>query len=379
MKFDYIFINTHPIQYNAPFYRFLSPELNVCVYYLTNNQKRDPGFNRDINWDVDLFGGYKYEFFCSHLFGGNVNKGWGVFSVGLLIRLWREARGQKYIIPAWNPWIFLLSGLIIKMRGGQVILRIETPFNQYFSSDKRLKLYFRYIQIYIWKYISKKFLYIGTQNKLLWQHIGVDNSRLFFAGYCVDNNRFRQNISTGDMLNRNTVKKFLFVGKLSKKKRLDFLVQTFRSATEFEADISLSIVGDGELKNWLLDYIRDIPNIDYLGFKNQSELAEVYDVHDCIILPSGHGETWGLVVNEALNFGLAAITSDCVGSGYDLINDKNGKVFKLDDKRSLIEALHEVRGLRLSRMEIYEENLRILDRFSFGSYKETLISLMNLS
>ena len=379
MKYDYVFINTHPIQYNAPFYRFLSHDMNVCIYYLTNNHRRDPGFKREVSWDIDLFGGYKYEFFNNHLFGRNVNKRFGVFSHKLLVRLWREARGQKYVLPAWNPWIFLFSALVIRIRGGQVILRIETPHNQYFTHSKNFSLYLRYIQIYFWKIVSHKFLYIGTQNKLLWQHIGVENSRLFFAGYCVDNNRFRQDREIDNNSRGNIINNFIFVGKLSKKKRLDFLIEAFKGATHYAADISLSVVGDGELKDWLINNIKDAGNINYLGFKNQSELAEIYNHHDCIILPSGHGETWGLVINEALNFGLTAITSDCIGSGYDLINDKNGKVFKLDDKSSLIQAILNLREMGLSRKEIYEENMSILDRFSYESYKKTLISLKNLS
>jgi glycosyltransferase involved in cell wall biosynthesis len=42
-------------------------------------------------------------------------------------------------------------------------------------------------------------------------------------------------------------------------------------------------------------------------------------VADCLVLPSDHGETWGLVVNEAMACGLPAIVSDQVGCAEDLV------------------------------------------------------------
>jgi glycosyltransferase involved in cell wall biosynthesis len=40
---------------------------------------------------------------------------------------------------------------------------------------------------------------------------------------------------------------------------------------------------------------------------------------DIFVLPSKLHETWGLVVNEAMNFGLPVIVSDKVGCGEDLV------------------------------------------------------------
>jgi len=44
---------------------------------------------------------------------------------------------------------------------------------------------------------------------------------------------------------------------------------------------------------------------------------------DVLVLPSEF-EPWGLVVNEALNFGLDVITSDQVGAAADLVRAEDG-------------------------------------------------------
>jgi glycosyltransferase involved in cell wall biosynthesis len=55
-----------------------------------------------------------------------------------------------------------------------------------------------------------------------------------------------------------------------------------------------------------------------------------------LVLPSSFGETWGLVVNEAMASGLPAIVSDRVGCAPDLIQRaRTGEVFPCGDVRGL--------------------------------------------
>ena len=60
-------INTHPIQYYAPVFKLLhqQPNISVKVFYTygeNSANKYDPGFNRNINWDIPLLDGYPYEY-----------------------------------------------------------------------------------------------------------------------------------------------------------------------------------------------------------------------------------------------------------------------------------------------------------------------------
>jgi glycosyltransferase involved in cell wall biosynthesis len=78
-----------------------------------------------------------------------------------------------------------------------------------------------------------------------------------------------------------------------------------------------------------------------LGFLNQSEIGSAYAAGDVLVLPSrlGAGETWGLVVNEGMQFGLPAIVSDGVGCGPDLIDADSGTVFASGDSLGLASAI----------------------------------------
>ena len=98
---------------------------------------------------------------------------------------------------------------------------------------------------------------------------------------------------------------------------------------------ALVFVGEGEMG----DKLRTLaPDAIFLGFRNQSELAALYDMADVLVLPSGR-EPWGLVVNEAMACATAVITSDRVGCAGDLVTDDCGIVFPNGDENGLAAAL----------------------------------------
>ena len=75
------------------------------------------------------------------------------------------------------------------------------------------------------------------------------------------------------------------------------------------------------------------------GFVNQSQLGRYFAAADVFVLPSEF-ETWGLVINEAMQFGLPVIVSDRVGCRHDLvIPGETGEVFAFGDAEGLTAIL----------------------------------------
>lgn len=84
--------------------------------------------------------------------------------------------------------------------------------------------------------------------------------------------------------------------------------------------VHLLMVGTGPLEEACRAHAtRHRLPVSFAGFLNQSEMPSAYAAADCLVLPSDHGETWGLVVNEAMACGLPAIVSDLVGCAEDLV------------------------------------------------------------
>jgi glycosyltransferase involved in cell wall biosynthesis len=80
--------------------------------------------------------------------------------------------------------------------------------------------------------------------------------------------------------------------------------------------------------------------VRFAGFLNQADIPAAYVAADCLVLPSDYGETWGLVVNEAMACGVPALVSDQVGSAVDLVSPgRTGDVFACADVDALARLL----------------------------------------
>ena len=114
-------------------------------------------------------------------------------------------------------------------------------------------------------------------------------------------------------------------------------------------------------------YIKEnnLRNVHFVGFKNQTELPQYYAMADIFVLPSGIGETWGLVVNEAMCFGLPVIISDMVGCGKDLVkHGENGYIFPLGDVEKLAEYLADLIKNSKKRKLFGKKSFEIIQDYS---------------
>lgn len=195
-------------------------------------------------------------------------------------------------------------------------------------------------------------LYVGCANYRYLRHYGVPPTRLFPVRHFVDNDRFAGAASAaradGSVATlRETwgagagTTVLLFAGKLIEKKRpLDFVDAIGRAARRGAPVIGV-VVGAGPLEDVLRARVgaADAP-VRFAGFQNQTALPGYYAAADCLVLPSDGGETWGLVVNEAMACGVPAIVSDAVGCREDLIeNDVTGASYGLADVDALTDAV----------------------------------------
>lgn len=121
------------------------------------------------------------------------------------------------------------------------------------------------------------------------------------------------------------------------RKNLNWLIRQFNNHPELQ----LTLIGFGKLENELKLIAKE--NIHFIGAVDNENLPEYYQRADVFILPS-LSETWGVVVEEALNNGTPVMVSDRVGCAKDLVNNDTGVVFSLNNK-DFEEKLMEIRDL----------------------------------
>ena len=196
------------------------------------------------------------------------------------------------------------------------------------------------------------FLAIGSANREFYLAHGVDDSRIFLTPYAVDNEFFFSRARELATRRENLRLKLgvadgpivMFCGKLSRVKAPGDLLEAFARARRMGNKANLLFVGDGPLRGVLESRSQELglEGVVFAGFRNQGELPDLYAAADVLALPSA-SEPWGLVVNEAMCFGLPVIVSDRVGAGVDLVREgENGFIFPAGDIARLAEILATV-------------------------------------
>jgi glycosyltransferase involved in cell wall biosynthesis len=128
------------------------------------------------------------------------------------------------------------------------------------------------------------------------------------------------------------------------------------------------IVGTGELEDALRRKIaaQGIPDVVLAGFVEQSKISRAYACADVFVLASGMHETWGMVVNEAMNFGLPLVVTDKVGCAPDLVEDGvNGFVVSSSSAEQLGARIGELIDDVDERRRFGEASLRRIERWNY--------------
>ncbi len=327
-------ITTHPIQYNAPWFRLLAERnvIQVKVFYtwsqVEHEEKFDPGFGKNIEWDIPLLEGYNFSFVK------NVSKQPGSKNYSGIDNptLVDEVR-------SWHPDAVLVFGWRFKSHLG-AIKYFKNKIPVLFRGDSTtlddrngFRDWLRYrVLRRIYKNIDFA-LFTGSENKKYFLRSGLTESQLIYVPHAVDNTWFREHCNRIDFRRQlgipNDEIVFLFAGKLEAKKNPGLLATSF-------LDMNLSgthlvFVGNGPLEMDLKSKFTN-PRIHFIDFQNQQLMPSVYKMADVFVLPSqGPGETWGLAVNEAMASGRAVLVSDKCGCAIDLVdNYKTGFIFRSD-------------------------------------------------
>lgn len=369
---------SHPIQYFSPLFKELAKKTELNVFYYSDASIRgdkDKGFGVPVKWDMDLLTGYEYRFLPNYIKHKPLNNGFlDVFNPGVA----EEIRKRKKIIIVVNGWSYssdLIAIFFSKLLGREIWLRAENPLNQEIKkSGLILSLKKLFLKNILFRIFINKCLFIGTESRKFFEYYGVPLSRLIYTPYTVDNHFFSSKAielkgsskELKEALGLPRDKKIiLFAGKyIPKKNPIDLLkaMQLLRNN-----EYALVMVGEGELREKMEAFILEnhLKNVFLTGFVNQSEISNYYSIADVFIMCSGMGETWGLAVNEAMNFNKPVIVSDTCGCSTDLVKQgQNGFIFPEGNIPILAGYINELLENETFRISAGEESKKIIQEYS---------------
>lgn len=137
-------------------------------------------------------------------------------------------------------------------------------------------------------------------------------------------------------------KNIISVGRLSKEKGFDDLLRVFKKLVNKDSDIRLNIVGDGVEKNNLLELAKELKlgdKVVFHGYQNKEYINDLL-LNSSLYVMTSHTESFGLVLIEAMSYGVPCISYTSAQGANEIINDGiNGYLIENRNEDEMIDKI----------------------------------------
>ena len=125
---------------------------------------------------------------------------------------------------------------------------------------------------------------------------------------------------------QNKLKTVLFIGRLEKRKGVNYLLQAFKLLHMNDPNTRLIIAGNGpdREKLELLAEDLELPQVEFLGYISEAKKLELLSTCDLFCSPALYGESFGIVLLEAMASGAVTVAGN--NSGYEDVMQGLGQV-----------------------------------------------------
>ncbi|HHH2875656.1 glycosyltransferase [Klebsiella pasteurii] len=177
--------------------------------------------------------------------------------------------------------------------------------------------------------------------------------------------------------NPKKIKVFGFIGRVTKEKGLDLLIDGFLKFKN--GDYKLIIAG-ATLDDFLDIYpefenaIKDRTDISFIGF---TENIEFYNQVDCVVVPSRYNEPFGRVAMESIFMGKSVIVSERGGLPEQIIPGVIGTVCKDNDFHTSMQNVIQLSNDKFSASDTHIDLNKFTIRYSAHAYLDVYKEVLN--
>lgn len=381
---------SHPIQYYVPLMRELAVnnKIELTVFFMTDTglkEKYIKGYGETLKWDIELLAGYRHFFLKNVSFNKNSTSFFSRINPDICFKLNREEFDAVLIYgySSLTEWLALLTA---KLKNIPVVFSGDVLLFSEQSNNFSLLQYLKNSLKSFWLKKIDAILVVKKVARDFYEYYGVPSQKMFWTPFAV-NNEYWIGCSKELKTKKRDLKialgidpdlpVILYVAHMREFKRPFDLVKAFeRIATTS----NMVMVGAGPLYEEVREYCdkKCLKKIKLVGAKNQTELPRYYAMADVFVMTSGPGETFGLVVNEAMCFSLPLLLSNGVPSSLDFVDEgQNGYVYKIGDVNELADKLDSMLKdpVRLAKMG--QKSLEIVSGYTYEKDIEGILSALH--
>lgn len=127
-------------------------------------------------------------------------------------------------------------------------------------------------------------------------------------------------------------KKILYIGRLERRKGVKYLLRAFANLAAHDDKVELIIAGDGVERSKLESYMTEhkISRVKFLGFVEEEQKLELLASADLFVSPALFGESFGIVLLEAMATRVPIVAGD--NPGYAAVLTETGAMSLVNPK-----------------------------------------------
>lgn len=273
-----------------------------------------------------------------------------------IIRVCKKNKiGTLLTVSRYNNVLGLFANYFLHIR---IIIREASTFDGIFTEKKFKSIILLKLMKTLYPLADKIIANsIDTANDIF-DHIEIPNNKLFVIYNPLVNDEIQKlskEIISNEVFNKLTKPIVISVGRLFPQKNYSYLIRSFAKVRNIVPKASLLILGEGPLKNQLINQAKKLKiesAVHFLGFvDNPYKFLRSSDV---FVLSSLY-EGFGNVIVEALSVGLPVVSTNCPGGPREILNsEKIGELVPLNDDKALADAIIKSLKTKYNKQQLVE-------------------------
>ena len=169
----------------------------------------------------------------------------------------------------------------------------------------------------------------------------------------------------------------MFLGRIDEpRKGLPTLLDALPRVASAFPDVNLLVAGPGNIEAVRAGLAPDIANrVDFLGLVSQDDKARALHSSDIYVAPNNGGESFGIILLEAMAAGTPVVASDIEAFQRVLDDGRAGVTFRNEDSDDLADRLIELLGDPQRRAELHRTGYLRSAEFDWSSVARRVVEV----
>jgi phosphatidylinositol alpha-mannosyltransferase len=193
----------------------------------------------------------------------------------------------------------------------------------------------------------------------------------------IDSVRFHPDLVPVDSARSDGWLTILFVGRLESRKGFPTLLEAYGALRRDRSNVRLVVVGDGPMR-WGYERQAEamgIPDVEFCGHVSAELIPRYYASADVFCAPATGGESFGIVLLEAMASGVPVVASSIPGFSQVVTPGQDGLLAPPKQPHAWTEALHNLLDDAQLRRTMGQNGVRNAQRYDWGRVVDTVLDV----